>query len=97
MLQFWFEPCHLVHVLLELDAPGCPDNSLSLPRPFSCLPCLVDTKCCHTDGGFHPSFERPSCQWLHNSRDLLGSPVGFVRLSLNVIVGKIKRRVRSHS
>lgn len=40
---------------------------------------------------------KPSCQRLHNSIALLGSPDCFVCLSQNVIVAKIKCWVRSHS
>lgn len=40
---------------------------------------------------------KPSCQRLHNSIALLGSPDCIVCLSQNVIVAKIKCWVRSHS
>lgn len=55
------------------------------------------TQSAATQMGVHPLPWKPSCPRLHNSRALLGSADGFVRLSLNVIVGKIKWRVRNHS
>lgn len=73
------------------------DNTLSLPGPFSWLSRLVDTKCCHTDGGVRPSLESPAVSSYIIAEPCWAHPDCFVRLPLNVIVAKIKRRVRSHS
>lgn len=80
----------------ECMCPAWPDNTLSLPRPFlDCHVWLTQSAATLMGGGFTLTIPwKPSCQRLHNSIALLGSPDCFVCLSPNVIVAKIKCWVR---
>lgn len=71
-----------------------PDNTLSPPGPF--LDCHVWlTQSAATRMGVHPSLESPAVRGYIIAEPCWACWTAFVRLSLNVIVGKIKRRVRS--